>query len=136
MIDTEVLRTRVRQRLAEQRALVRGLLQLREQLSGSLFARYGECGKERCVCRQGKKHGPYYVLSLRSAGQGAFAYLDPERAREAKQLVARHREFKSGLRRLKTLNGEIVILLRRYQAAMSKRGGRRIGVSPNAQEGA
>ena len=63
-------------RLAEQRALVQSLLRLREQLQGSLFARYGECGKEGCVCRRGSKHGPYYVLSTRSGGQGGFAYLE------------------------------------------------------------
>jgi hypothetical protein len=133
MIGAELLRTRVRERLGEQRVLVRSLLELREQLQGSLFARYGECGKEGCACRQGRKHGPYYVLSLRSAGKGAFTYLDPEQAREAKALVTRSREFKSGLRRLKKLNGEIVVLLRRYQAAMAKKGGRRIGVSAHAQ---
>jgi hypothetical protein len=132
MISSDVLRTRVRERLSQQRLLVESLLRLREQLSGSLFARYGECGKENCVCRQGKKHGPYYVLSLRSAGKGAFAYLDPERASEAKALVTRHQEFKAGLRRLRKLNADIVVLLRRYQAAMSKQGGRRIGVSAHA----
>ena len=133
MNDADVLRARVRERLGQQRVLVRSLLELREQLQGSLFARYGECGKQGCACRQGQKHGPYYVLSLRSAGKGTFAYLDPGQAREAKALVTRNRAFKSGLRRLKKLNGEIVVLLRRYQAAMSKQGGRRIGVSAHAQ---
>jgi hypothetical protein len=134
MSEAELLRARVRERLGEQRTLVRSLLRLREQLAGSLFARYGECGKQGCACRQGQKHGPYYVLSLRSGGQGAFAYLDAARVHEAGRLVTRHREFKAGLRRLKKLNGEIVVLLRRYQAAMSRKGGRRIGVSAHAED--
>lgn len=129
MTNADVLRRRVREKLHEQRAMTLALLRLREQLGGSLFARYGECGKEACTCRQGQKHGPYWVLSTRSAGKGGFAYLDAEAAVEAKALVDRYRAFKSGLRRLRKLNTDIVTLLRRYQATMSRQGGQRIGVS-------
>jgi hypothetical protein len=128
MTGIETIRTRIRERLAEQRALVQSLLRLREQLQGSLFARYAECGKETCVCRQGKKHGPYYVLSTRSGGQGGFAYLAGRRAEEAERLVGRHKDFKAGFRRLKKVNAEIVSLLRRYQQQMSRQGGRRLGL--------
>ena len=132
MTSASVLKQRVRDRLAEQRSLVAKLLQLREQISGSVFARWGQCGKENCACREGRKHGPYYVLSTRSGGKGGFAYLDAGRADEAKALVSRSQEFRSGLRRLRKVNLEIVALLRRYQAAMSKQGGRKIGVSLHA----
>jgi Family of unknown function (DUF6788) len=129
----ETIRTRIRERLAEQRTLVQSLLRLREQLQGSLFARYAECGKETCVCRQGQKHGPYFVLSTRSGGQGGFAYLDGRRAQEAERLVSRHRDFKAGFRRLKKVNAEIVSLLRRYQQQMSRQGGRRLGLKARGQ---
>jgi hypothetical protein len=129
MLSAETVRRRVQEKLEEQRALVRELLQEREQLQGSLFARYGVCGKENCVCRTGRRHGPYYVLSTRSSGKGAFAYLEGPRAAEARALVSRHREFKAGLRRLRRINTELVTLLRRYQQAMSRRGGRRVGLS-------
>ncbi len=132
MTSAAVIRRRVRERLAAQHTLVVDLLRLREQITGSVFARYGECGKQNCACRQGKKHGPYYVLSTRSAGKGAFAYLDAERAEEAKALVLRSQEFRSGLKELRQLNLEIVTLLRRYQAAMSRQGGRKLGVSLHA----
>jgi hypothetical protein len=132
MTSSDALRQRVRDRLAEQRALVAKLLRLREQISGSVFARWGECGKENCACREGRKHGPYYVLSTRSGGKGGFAYLDAGQADEAKALVSRSQEFRAGLRRLRKLNLEIVALLRRYQAAMSKQGGRKIGVPLHA----
>lgn len=131
-MQAAVLRRRVRERLAEQRTVVADLLRLREQVTGSVFARYGECGKQNCACRKGKKHGPYYVLSTRSAGKGGFAYLDAGRAEEAKTLVSRSQEFRAGLKKLRKLNLELVTLLRRYQAAMSKQGGRKIGVSLHA----
>lgn len=129
MLDPEVLRRRVRARLAEQRALVESLLDLREQLGGSLFARWGQCGKPSCACREGRKHGPYYVLSTRSGGRGGFAYLQVAEAEQARDLVDRHREFREGLRKLHKINVQLVELLRRYQAAMVRRGGARLGLS-------
>jgi hypothetical protein len=129
MRDPEEIRRRVRARLAEQRALVGALLRLREQLQGSLFTRYAQCGKESCACREGRLHGPYYVLSTRSGGAGGFAYLEGTQARRARDLVARHREFKQGLRRLRRVNLQLVDLLRRYQGAMTRKGGQRLGLS-------
>jgi len=128
MLGTEEIRGRVQQRLREQRLLVRELLRQREQLRGSLFARYGVCGKENCVCRSGQRHGPYYVLSTRTGGKGAFSYLEGPRAEEARELVRRHREFKAGLRRLRRVNTELMALLRRYQQVMARRGVRRMGL--------
>ena len=132
MLSAETVRRRVQEKLEEQRALVRELLVRREQLRGSLFARYGVCGKENCVCRSGQRHGPYYVLSTRTGGKGAFAYLEGSRAAEARELVNRHRDFKAGLRRLRKVNAELLALLRRYQQALSRQGGRRLGLSPQA----
>jgi hypothetical protein len=132
MLSAEAIRQRVQERLEEQRALVRDLLERREQLRGSLFARYGVCGKESCVCRTGRRHGPYYVLSTRTGGKGGFAYLEGARAEEARALVDRHRQFKAGLRRLRKINAELMTLLRRYQGAMARQGGRRVGLSAQA----
>jgi hypothetical protein len=132
MLDPDQLRERVRARLAEQRALVKRLLLLREQLPGSLFARYGTCGKETCTCRTGAKHGPYFVLSTRSAGRGGFQYLEEDQAEKAKGLVERHREFQDGIRKLRRVNAEVVTLLRRYQAAMARRGHQKLTVAASA----
>jgi hypothetical protein len=132
MADLEAIRRQVRSRLREQGLLVRRLLRQREQLQGSLFPRYGLCGKATCVCRTGRRHGPYYVLSSRSAGRGAFAYLDPEEVSRARDLLARHREFRHGLARLRRLNAELVTLLRRYQQAVVRRGGERMGIAHHA----
>ncbi len=126
------IRRRVRSRLREQRALVSDLLRRREQLAGSLFVRFGVCGKQGCACRTGQKHGPYYVISTRSGGQGGFAYLDASRLGEARALVRSFREYRAGMRRLRALGEQIVVLLRRYQEATARRGSRRVGVGPQA----
>jgi len=128
--DPDAVKARIRRRLADQRALVRSLLGLREQLQGSLFVRYGVCGKETCACFRGERHGPYYVLSAGrgslKGGAAGFNYLSGRRLAEARVLVERYRRFKRGLRRLKALNQEIVRLLRRYQESVVRRGGRRL----------
>src|SRR5258708_25802495 len=79
-MSPDAIRRRVREKLQEQRDLVEELLHQREQLQGSLFARWAVCGKEGCACREGRKHGPYYVLSTRSGGQTSVPLpADPHR---------------------------------------------------------
>src|SRR5262245_40904760 len=126
MTRAAALRKRVQAYLAEQRELVRTLLKLRAQLTGSVFARYGECGKAGCACQAGDKHGPYYVLSSRSAGQGAFVYLNGERVDEVRDLVQQSRAFRQGMARLRKLNQELVVALKTYQKATAKTGARRL----------
>jgi hypothetical protein len=135
MTRTAALRKRVQAYLIEQRELVRTLLKLRAQLQGSVFARYGECGKEGCACQAGQKHGPYYVLSNRSAGKGTFVYLDGTRVDEVKDLVQQARAFRQGLTRLRKLNQELVVALKSYQKATARTGVRRLTnfVSPRSQ---
>ena len=127
-LTPETLRQRVRARLQEQRALVEKLLRRRELVAGSLFMRWGLCGKKGCVCQTGQKHGPYYVLSNRSGGKGGFAYLDANRMGEARSLVKTHKDYRADMRRLRKVNEQIVDLLRRYQEATARRGGRRMGI--------
>ena len=125
----ELLRQRIRETLAEQRRMVASLLRLREQLQGSLFVRYGQCGKAGCACQtEGQRHGPYYVLSTRTGGRGSFSYLDAPTAREARHQVARYRAFRAGLKGLQVVNGSLVVLLRRYQQAQLKKTVRRLGL--------
>ena len=128
-LTPDEIRQRVRTSLQEQRELVTDLLRRREQLAGSLFVRFGVCGKEGCVCRTGQKHGPYYVLSTRSGGKGGFAYLEAARLSQARELVKAYREYRAGMRRLRRVNEQLVALLRRYQEATTKRGSRRVGVT-------
>jgi|SRR5579862_2728342 hypothetical protein len=127
-MNDAALRQRIRTTLIEQRALVGQLLGLRDQLRGSLFVRYAECGKEGCACRLGAKHGPYYVFSARTAAQQDFSYVQGRKLSEVRSLVQRYKAFKDGLRRLRKVNADLVTLLARYQRAMIKKGGRRVGV--------
>ena len=118
----------IRDRLVEHESLVDSLLEEREQIRGSLFSRFAVCGKPSCACAQGQKHGPYYVLSNRSAGQGSFVYLKDEQVGRVKELVTRHKRFKRGLRRLKGVSLRLHGLLERYELRAAQVGSRQAGV--------
>src|SRR5688572_28728922 len=118
----QVQQRRVRRLLTQQRALVSSLRELRQQLRGSVYTRFGSCGKAGCACREGQGHGPYYVLSTRSAGAGGFSYLDAKGAADARRRVSGYRRFRGGMRRLRTLNQELLAALKRYQEAVAARG--------------
>jgi uncharacterized protein DUF6788 len=125
--DRDRLRRLVQERLREQRTLVRALLALREQVQGSLFTRYGRCGKTGCTCQRDRLHGPYYVLSGSEGGRG-FVYLDGPRVARARELVKRSREFRRGLRRLRVVSSDLVRQLRRYQRSTARRGRERLRI--------
>jgi hypothetical protein len=129
MADLVRLEKGIRDRLIEHESLVDALLQEREQIRGSLFSRFAVCGKAGCCCAQGEKHGPYYVLSNRSAGEGGFVYLKGEQVSRVRELVDRHRRFKKGLKRLKGLSDRLHDLFVRYESSATAAGSRQAGLN-------
>jgi len=128
MADIVQLERGIRDRLIEHETLVDALLQEREQIRGSLFSRFAACGKPNCACAQGEKHGPYYVLSNRSGGSGAFIYLKEDQVGRVKDLVTRHRRFRRGLKRLKGLSSKLHSLFEKYETTATQAGSKRAGM--------
>jgi hypothetical protein len=128
MADLVRLEQGIRDRLTEHETLVDSLLQEREQIRGSLFARFAVCGKAGCVCAQGERHGPYYVLSNRSGGEGAFIYVKDDQVSRIRDLVNRNRRFKKGLKRLKGLSTKLHQLFERYENTATRAGQKQAGV--------
>lgn len=128
MPDIVRLEQGIRDRLSEHESLVDALLQEREQIKGSLFARFAVCGKPNCACAQGEKHGPYYVLSNRSAGSGAFVYLKEDQVSTVRDLVNRHRRFRKGLKRLKGLSSKLHEMFLKYEVTAARAGSRQAGM--------
>ena len=128
MADIVRLEQGIRDRLVEHESLVDALLQEREQIRGSLFSRFAVCGKAKCSCAQGRKHGPYYVLSNRSGGEGAFIYLKEAQVSRVRELVSRHRRFRRGLKRLKGLSLKLHELFEKYETSAALAGSRQAGM--------
>lgn len=122
MADLVRLEQGIRVSLDEHESLVDALLQEREQIRGSLFSRFAVCGKATCACAQGEKHGPYYVLSNRSGGEGTFIYLKEDQVSRVRELVNRHRRFKKGLKRLKGLSSRLHALFEQYETTAARAG--------------
>lgn len=127
MADLAQLEQGIRDRLIEHESLVDALLQEKEQIRGSLFSRFAVCGKPNCACAHGDRHGPYFVLSNRSGGEGAFIYLKQDQVSRVRELVERHRRFKKGLKRLKGLSSKLHTLFEKYEASASLAGSRQAG---------
>ncbi|MBK5256473.1 MAG: hypothetical protein JJE39_10605 [Vicinamibacteria bacterium] len=128
MTDLVQLEQGIRDRLIEHESLVDALLQEREQIRGSLFSRFAACGKSNCACAQGEKHGPYYVLSNRSGGEGTFIYLKEDQVGRVRELVNRHRRFRKGLKRLKGLSTRLHALFEKYESSATLAGFRQAGI--------
>jgi hypothetical protein len=47
---------------------------------------------------------------------------------EARELVKAYREYRAGMRRLRKVNEQLVVLLRRYQDATTRQGTLRVGL--------
>jgi hypothetical protein len=47
--------------------------------------------------------------------------------------VKAYRDFRTGMRRLKKVGEQLVVLLRRYQEATTRQGTRRVGLPPQLQ---
>lgn len=100
------------QRLALRRS------KLGEQLSGvgtvlraSLLERFTQCGKGRCKCMQGEKHGPAYYLTVSYAkGKTRQVYVPKDLKPLAEKWVRNHHQAMALLEEISSINLELIRL--------------------------
>lgn len=97
------------------------LLDLRHLFAASLSLVYRTCGKPGCVCSRGKPHGPYFFLSVQSAGRNDRAHPSRLQATKMKPAIERYRLFVKTLTRLRSLDRQIETLARRLQSLCETR---------------
>jgi len=89
--DTQL--DRVKRLLSESNELVEQISALTNEraqldpLPGSLRARRLQCGKQRCRCKTGTLHGPYYYFEP-SRQSGKWRYVPRERLGDVKKGIA------------------------------------------------
>ena len=66
-----------------------------EMLRGSLVEKFIRCGKPRCACQQGQRHGPLYYLSLNEAGATRLFYIRKDQVAKVKGQIAQFKTYKS-----------------------------------------
>jgi hypothetical protein len=78
----------------------RALARLLPMVAGSLVEQYVTCGKPRCRCTRGQKHGPLYYLYWKEPGRSRSLYVPRERVGELRRQVENYHRFQTELARL------------------------------------
>lgn len=78
-------------------------------IRGSLVETYRTCGKPGCRCREGAKHGPYYLLTWSEDGKARSAHVPRDRVRRVKQMIRDYQEAREALLRLGEINRRLVL---------------------------
>jgi hypothetical protein len=79
-------------------------------IRGSLAERFLTCGRPKCSCHQGNKHGPFYYLN-RCLPRGRMSSLllkSPEQIAQARQAVAAFASVADILDQLSRINLELL----------------------------
>lgn len=90
--------------------LLRSLKVPPDLLRASFVERFTTCGKSNCCCTHGRRHGPFYYLSVGlKAGQvRKFLLKSSEQQAGARQGVAAYQSFWDDLEELSQINGELI----------------------------
>ncbi len=81
---------------AQVRSLAERLAELRPMRRGSLSERYVKCSKPGCACSQdpAARHGPYYSLTRKIAGQTQSQWVPADQAERVRAQLAAGQEFR------------------------------------------
>jgi hypothetical protein len=66
-------------------------------MAGSLVEQYVTCGKPRCRCTRGQKHGPLYYLYWKEQGRSRSLYVPREKVSELRRQIQNYRRFQTEL---------------------------------------
>jgi len=114
-MDARALRTKIQAVHRLRTAVLEEALAIGPILSGSLFKRYRVCGKPRCRCARGKKHGPYWCLSVFRAGTPRVFPLTSSAVVRARVAARAYRRWRTRVRRLRALDAALQGLLERLR---------------------
>jgi hypothetical protein len=78
---------------------LRSLLRSLPVLAGSLVKQYVVCGKSRCRCQRGQRHGPLYYLYWKEQGRSRSLYVPRARVAEMRRQVQNYRGLQKELAR-------------------------------------
>jgi hypothetical protein len=76
---------------------LQALARLQPMLAGSLVGQYVTCGKPRCRCTRGQKHGPLYYLYWKEQGRSRSLYVPREKVSELRRQIQNYRRFQTQL---------------------------------------
>ena len=78
---------------------------------GSIYEVYKTCSKPNCCCKKGKKHGPFFALSISVEAKRSVKVVRKNDLAVVREKALAYQSFQKGLTRIRKIDKEIVILL-------------------------
>ena len=107
--------SRLRQKIYQLRkrrgAYIEKLLHPRPMIIGSLYEVYKTCSKPNCCCKKGKKHGPFFALSISVEAKRSVKIVRKDDLTAVREKALAYQSFQKGLTKIRKIDKEIVILL-------------------------
>jgi len=107
--------SRIRQKIYQLRkkrgAYIEKLLHPRPMIIGSLYEVYKTCSKPNCCCKKGKKHGPFFALSISVEAKRRVKIVRKNDLMVVREKALAYQSFQQGLAKIRKIDKEIVILL-------------------------
>ena len=107
--------SRIRQKIYQLRktrgAYIEKLLHPRPMIIGSLYEVYKTCSKANCCCKKGKKHGPFFALSISVEAKRSVKMVRKNDLGVVRQKALAYQSFQQGLAKIRKTDKEIVVLL-------------------------
>lgn len=83
-------------------------------VAGSLVEQYVTCGKPRCRCTRGHRHGPLYYLYWKEPGRSRSLYVPRDKVGELRRQIQNYRRFQA------ELTGLLRLQLRAWQRTVQE----------------
>lgn len=107
--------SRIRQKIHQLRkrrgAYIEKLLHPRPMIIGSLYEVYKTCSKPNCCCKKGKRHGPFFALSISVEAKRRVKIVRKDDLTAVREKALAYQSFQKGLAKIRKTDKEIVILL-------------------------
>ena len=102
MKDLSKIRQRVGKLIRERNCLERDNLHLRDIIKGTVIKHYKKCGSKRCICKEGKLHGPYWYLSYKEENKSNLKYINKKDLVRISRLAGNYKKFQSNITRIRS----------------------------------
>jgi hypothetical protein len=113
--DTAKRVSRIRQLLygyrKEQEAIIWELARSGAMVIGSFYQVYKTCNKPNCICKKGKRHGPYPALFMSIEGKRKLKMVRLGDVLEIAEKAKMYQRFQKGMTKIRKLNTEVDNLL-------------------------
>jgi len=107
--------SRIRQKIYQLRkrrgTYIEKLLHPKRMIIGSLYEVYKTCSKPNCCCKKGKRHGPFFALSISVEAKRSVKIVRKDDLTAVREKALAYQSFQKGLAKIRKTDKEIAVLL-------------------------